>query len=265
MKPFCFLLLALAGCGQNATEHQAASASVASKVPVANPIPPVKPADTYTSGDREKSGPNDTLHTGNGLVLQLNPGSKNDFATEPRSQILYSEARTIRQEGNGRVYRKGHTLFVRTFNGPTLRFSDDTYQMRKDENEEMDTHCQFSGSVPGRPYWIVDSLQWERYQPFLINKYSGQTTSLSWNPEISPNRAFLLVATPGLDIESTLNGLQLWAISNQTVTLLWTKTLQNWQPQQVRWLDNHTIAIEQLRFQSDGTEKSTYVRLILPN
>ncbi len=37
----------------------------------------------------------------------------------------------------------------------------------------------------------------------------------------------------------------------------------NWQPQQVRWLDNHTIAIEQLRF--EPKMDTTYVRLLLPN
>lgn len=262
MKKQYFLLLALAGCGQNTTERQATNVSVAPKVPAVQPTLPVKPTDTYASGDREISGPDDTLHVGNGLVLHLKPGSKSDFAAGPRNPAPYSEASTIRREGDGRVSRIGHTLVVRPFNSPTLRLSDDTYQMRKDENEEMDTHCQFSGSVPGRPYWIVDSLQWENFQPFLINKNSGRTTSLSYDPEISPNRQLLFVATPGLDIESSNNSLELLTISDQQVKLLWTRTIRNWQPQQVRWLDNHTVAIEQIRF--GQKEETSYVRLLLP-
>jgi hypothetical protein len=196
-------------------------------------------------------------------VLRLEPGSKSDFAQAASSLLPYSEARTIRREGDGRVRRIGHTLIVRPFNGPLLRFADDTYQMRRDNNEEIDTHCQFSGSVPGRPYWQLDSLQWERYQPFLVNKYSGRATLLAWEPEISPNRQLLFVASPGLDIESDLNGLQLLAISDQEIKLLWTRTLAHWQPHQARWLDDHTIAIEQVRFEPQ--ERTTYIRLMLPN
>ena len=262
MKKYFFLAL-LTGCGQDATEHQATKAQLASEVLVSKSVPSTKTAGIYCSGDRETSGPADTLRVGNGLVLHLRPGSKSDFAPEPRSAEPYSEARIIRQAGNGRVSRSGHTLVVRPYNGNELRFSDDTYQIRKDENEETDTRCHFGGSLPGRPYWLVDSLQWERYQPFLINKNSGLATLLAYEPAISPNRQRLFVATPGLDRESSLNGLQLLAVSNQTVNSLWTRALANWQPQRVRWLDNRTIAIEQVRFEPQ--ESTTYIRLILPN
>lgn len=255
------LLLLLAGCGQNTAEYQTSKRQPTALLGARWPVYSVRSTARYTSGDRLVNGPNDTLHVGD-LVLRLVPGSKSDFAPVPPNRLPFSEARTIRQAGDGRVRRIGHTLVVRPFNGPVLRFSDNTYQMRKDNNEEADTHCQFLGSVPGRPYWLVDSLQWERYQPFLVNKYSGRATLLFWDPEISPNRQLLFVASPGLDIESNLNGLELLAISDRDVKLLWTKTLRNWQPHQARWLDNHTIAIEQLRF--EPTEKTSYIRLLLP-
>lgn len=254
--------LLLVGCGQNATEQPLASKQTASPprtVPLADSI---KSVSTYTSGDRVITGPNDTLHVANS-VFRLMPGRKSDFTTLPRSQPQFSEAHTILQYGDGRVKRAGHTLIVRPFAGPALRFSDDTYLIRKDDKEETDTHCQFLGSVPGRPFWLLDSLQWERSQPFLINKYSGRATLLSWEPCISPNSRQLFIATPGLDIESTQNGLELRSISDYEVKLLWTRTLRNWQPNQARWLDDHTIAIEQLRF--EPKEHTTYVRLIIPN
>ncbi|MDO7887545.1 hypothetical protein [Hymenobacter cheonanensis] len=264
MKKLIWLLPILASCGQNTAEQQPAVRRAATRPAVAaRPVPPATSSIILTSGDRTTSGPHDTLHVGLGGVLRLEPGSKSDFAQAAGSQLLYSEARTIRQEGDGRVRRIGHTLVVRPFNGPLLRFADDTYQLRKDDNEEIDTHCQFSGSVPGRPYWLIDSLQWERYQPFLVNKYSGRATLLKWDPEISPNRQLLVVASPGLDIESVLNGLELLAISNQAVKPLWSRKLHNWQPHQARWLDDYTIAIEQVRF--EPRERTTYVRLILPN
>ena len=256
------LLVLVVSCGQKRAEHSPSERQPAPQVVAARPANAVHSAARYTSGDRLENGPNDTLHVGS-LVLQLLPGNKRDFAKVLIRQLPFSEARAIRQAGDGRVRRIGHTLLVRPFNGPVLRFSDNTHQMRRDDNEEMDSHCQFSGSVPGRPYWVVDSLQWERYQPFLVNKNSGRATLLSWEPEISPNRRFLFVGTPGLELESSLNGLELLAISDQEVRLVWTKVLRNWQPHQVRWLDNHTLAIEQLRFQPQ--EHTTYVRLLLPN
>lgn len=262
MKKLLWLLPILASCGQNTAEHYSAVHQAASRPTVAaRPMPLAKPSTTLASGDRTTNGPHDTLRVSQDVVLRLEPGSKSDFAKALRSPLPYSEARTIRQEGDGRVRRIGHTLFVRPFHGPLLRFADDTYQMRKDNNEETDTHCQFSGSLPGLPYWQIDSLQWERYQPFLINKYSGRTTLLTWEPEISPNRQLLFVASPGLDSESDLNRLELLAASNQEIKSLWTRKLANWQPHQARWLDNHTIAIEQLRFEPQ--EHTTYVRLLL--
>lgn len=264
MKMLLWLLPLLISCGQNTAEQHPAGRQAASRpTVVARPAPPAKSSITFTSGDRITNGPHDTLHVGQGIALRLELGSKSDFAEASRSQLSYSEPRLIRQEGDGRVRRVGRTLVVRPFNDHLLRFADDTYQMRKDANEETDTHCQFSGSLPGRPYWQIDSLQWERYQPFLVNKYSGRATLLTWEPEISPNRQLLFVASPGLDTESALNGLELLAISNQEVKLLWTRTLRSWQPHQVRWLDDHTIAIKQLRFEPQ--ERTTYVRLLLPN
>jgi hypothetical protein len=260
-QPQGILSLLLGSCSQQAAEQHPAAYQAVSPPKTVPTASAVKPTPTYTSGDRVTNGPNDTLPMGS-TVLRLVPGSKSDFAAVPRRQPLYAEARTIRQHGNGRVKRVGYTLIVRPFNGVALRFSDDTHQMRKDDNEETDTHCQFSGSLSGRPYWLIDSLQGESYQPFLVNKYSGRATLLSWNPELSPDRRHLFVATPGLAIESTLNGLPLWAISDQEVKLIWTRTLRNWQPHQVRWLNKHTLAVEQLRF--EPTQKTSYARLLLP-
>jgi hypothetical protein len=258
IKKQYFLLLALAGCGQNIAERQAAKVPVAPKAPAVQPTLPIKPVGTYASGDREISGPDDTLHVGNGLVLHLKPGSKSDFAAGPRNPASYSEARTIRQEGDGRISRVGHTLVVRPFHGRELRFTD-----RKDSTDEMgNVECRFLGGILGRPYWLADSALWEHTQPFLINKQSGRLTPLPYDPDISPNRKLLFIASPGLDSPATDNAIQLWSISDQTATLLWARRLQQWQPQQVRWLDNHTIAIEQIRF--EPKEKTSYVRLLLP-
>lgn len=260
-KLLSVLALLLVSCEQNTADQHPTGHQTVPNSTVAQSTDATKATVRYTSGDQVVNGPNDTLHVGN-AVLRLVPGSKSDFATTPRSQLPFSEARTILQYGDGQVARIGHTLVVRPFNNFPLRFSDDTHQMRRDDNEETDTHCQFSGSLPGQPYWLIDSLQWERFQPFLVNKYSGHTTPLAWDPEISPNRQFLFVAAPGLDIESSLNGLQLLAISEREVKPLWTKALRNWQPHRVRWLDNHTLAIEQMRF--EPTERISYVRLLLP-
>lgn len=261
MKTLYGLLLLLVGCEQRIAEHRQAGCQMTLRPATVQIADSSKSAVQHTSGDRVVNGPNDTLHAGN-LVLRLMPGSKSDFANLPSGQLPFSEARIIRQKGNSRVRRLGHTLVVRPYRSPVLRFSDNTHQMRRDNDEETGTQCLFAGSLPGRPYWLIDSLQWERYQPFLVNKYSGRATLLSWDPEISPDRRLLFVAVPGLDIESSLNGLELLAISDQEVKPLWAKTLRNWQPQQAHWLDNHTIAIEQLRF--EPTEKTSYIRLVLP-
>ncbi|WP_223648693.1 hypothetical protein [Hymenobacter psoromatis] len=217
MKHSYWLLLALTACEPITPDSQQVSQQVRPRRADKQPTTKVKPTISFTSGDRTTYGPHDTLHVGRGIVLRLELGSKSDFAKVSRSRMPYSEARTMRQEGNGRVYRAGHTLVLNPFNHPALRFPDNTSQIRGDENEVEGISYTFSGSVPGRPYWMVDSLMYEYYHPFLINKYSGRATPL-WNtPDISPNRQQILVATPGLDGESSPNGLQLFIISRQSV------------------------------------------------
>ncbi len=196
-------------------------------------------------------------------MLRLVPGSRNDFPSPPHQWPDFSKARLIRQQGDGRVQRIGHTLLVRPYTGPVLRFMNNTQQMRHDQDEQSDVECRFLGSISGRPYWLADSALYEHSQPFLINKHSGHLTPLSWEPDISPNRKLLIVASPGLDSPASDNAIELWSISNQKITLLWARHIEQWQPQQRRWFDDHSIAIEQLRF--EPKVDTTYVRLILPN
>ena len=158
MKHSYCLLLALIACEPTNPDSQQVSPQIEPRRADKQPTTKVKPIISFTSGDRTTYGPHDTLHVSQGIVLRLEPGSKSDFAKISRSQLSFSEAYIIRQKGNGRVYRTGHTLVVRPFNGPVLRFSDDTYQMRGNDNENTDIRCEFLGSVPGRPYWMVDSL-----------------------------------------------------------------------------------------------------------
>lgn len=262
MRKLTWLLPLLSGCGHDTAKQQAAGHLM---LPDAlAPAASAKPTVAYTSGDRETTGPLDTLHVGRGLVLRLVSGSRQDFSPALHRYPSFSEARLIRQEGDRRVQRVGHTLLVRPFNGPALRFTDDTYRMRKDYNEELGSQCRFLGSIPGRPYWLADSMLWERSETFLINKQSGHIIPITINsePDISPNRQLLLIASPGLDGPIEYNALELRRITNQTVTKLWMRQLAHWQPQRVRWLDNHTISIEQLRF--EPKQDTTYVRLLLP-
>lgn len=129
MKHSYWLLLLIA-CEHAKPDSQKASFQAKSHYTEKQPMTAVRPTISFTSGDRLTNGLHDTLHVGQGLVLRLQPGSKSDFAKAPRNQMPYPEADLIRQKGDGRVSRVGHTLVVRPFNGPVLRFSDGTYQMR---------------------------------------------------------------------------------------------------------------------------------------
>ncbi len=267
MKKYYFLLLALAGCRQNTTEHQAASASEASKAPIVKPTIPVKSADTYASGDREESGLNDTLHVGNGIVLQLKPGSKSDFANAPRMRTYnsetYAEQKYLNQEPPNRVRRNKHRLYLTLLNGKHLLLSDNTYEMRGDQNEEIDTYYEFKGSVPHLPYWMVDSTVYEGITTLLIHKNTGVISRLWGYPVFSPDKRHFVVPSPALDSDIELNGLQLFDNSTSVPTLRWERTLIHWEPSRIHWLDNQTLAIEQRRLELKG--RISYVRLILPN
>lgn len=263
MKKLLWLLPILASCGQNTDEQPAVRQAAVQPTVVASPVLSAKPSIAFASGDRTTSGPHDTLHVGQGLVLRLEPGSKSDFTKAASSQLPYSEARIIRQEGDGRVRRIGHTLVVRPFNGPLLRFTDDTYQMQ----EETGKHCQFSGSLPGRPYWLVDSSWYEGGRLLLVSKKSGRVTRLLDNALISPDHKQLLTFRLA-GLEGIIPSIELLDITNTTTKQLWYRELHQWHIERAVWLNNHTIAIVRRPLDStflDTVRYSSYIRLSLPN
>ena len=194
------------------------------------------------------------------------PGSNADFsgsATQPKPGI--TEAHLIRQQAGGRVRRAGHKLLLTLANDKLIALTDDTYELRGDENEEQDKHYQYGGTTSGLPYWIVYETLYEAQHTLLINQRTGIKTAVHGELELSPDHTRILVSYAGLVYDDDVSMLQLFAINQQEVQLLWQKSLSTWAPGRTRWLDGSTIAIEQLRLDNDlvNVSHSTYVRLML--
>ena len=210
----------------------------------------------------------DTIRISNGQKLRIIPGSKADFAGVSAEQYRENaEAAFIRQQASGRVRRIGNQLVLTLDNGKPIVFKDDTYLLRGDDNEDIDKYYQYQGNLPGLPYWAVHESLYEAFTTFLIHQQTGKQTAIKGEYDLSPDRTHLLVSYAGTVYEGDVHELTLYAINHQKIRLLWHRALNPWAPSRTRWLNDTTIAVEQLYpTANDPTsfDQLNYVRLILP-
>lgn len=258
------LFTLLSACQPSIEEQKAASETVAAATipPAATAVPAAQASAASTPAL------NDTLRVSNDLALRTSPGRKADFPKVPtKSRREITEADLIRQQANGRVRRKGQNLILTLANGKSVIFTNDTFTLRGDENEDTDKRYHYRGNLADLPYWIVEETLYEAQHTFLINQLTGVKTKVNGDLQLSPDHTRLLASYAGLVYEDDISTLQLFAIRQQAAFLLWQKNLKDWAPGRTHWLDDHTIAVEQLRLYNDSADvtHSSYIKLLLPH
>lgn len=196
-------------------------------------------------------------------MLRLTRGTINDLIGLPVLTTDTSEAYHLQQPGGSRVRRQKNSLLLTLDNGKTLRLTNDTYRMRGDNDEAADTYYEYGGTLPNLPYWIVTEQHWEDYYTWLIHQKTGQKTNIWTRPLLSPDSNQFITYIPGLESETGVNGIQVFAISQQKTALQWQRIFKYWEPLRVGWLNGHTLSIEQRRYGITGEEQLNYVRLFM--
>ncbi|HEX8657182.1 MAG TPA: hypothetical protein VF690_06600 [Hymenobacter sp.] len=275
--PLLFLLLAMLGACQGKTEEkrvvdhkQDSSKSQSPKVNTASAQPKDKLLAAQSGvNSLLDTKLNDTLQIARNIVLRIIPGSKADIPNAPATESQHlNESYYIRKEAAGRVSRKGHRLIFTLDNGKTVLFTDDTHQIRGDEDEERDRHYAYRSNLPGLPYWIVDENIYEGQRTFLVNQKTGFKTPVYSDFTLSPDHGRLFAYYAGATYEADFHAIQLFAIDRQSVRLQWQRQLKPWAPSKARWLDNRTIAVKQLYPDSANGfvefSRPSYARLVFP-
>jgi hypothetical protein len=254
------VLALVSACQSPAEQHASPAAPGLDAAPTTAAGPRTEPKAGFSAPETVDGY--DTLHATNRCVLRVLPGSEADVAG---GRAAPAEADLIRQQAKGRVRREGHALILTPAHGQPVVFTSGTAARNGGEDEATDKSYRYLGSPAGLPYWFVEETLYETQRTLLVHQDSGGQTPIPGHVALSPDRTRLLASYAGMVYEDDASRLQLFALTPAAPRLLWQKTLPDWAPGRTRWLDDHTLAVEQVRLDdSAGVTHSTYVRLRLP-
>lgn len=171
--------------------------------------------------------------------LRFAPYSKAQFSRLPSATNTAAEKSQLAATQDRVVRRKGQ-LIMTLANGKVLRLTDSST-----DNSETDVIYHFDGSIPELQSWVVQVALWENGCTLLINQLTGRQTKAWSRPVLSADRKHFITCQSEL-VFGDDNGIQYWAIRNKAPVMLWQQAIEDWGPEEARWIDNSSIAVKQL-------------------
>ena len=165
-------------------------------------------------------------------TVQLNHACKN-------IQNSYECAQAVEKKQLPRypqlVSRQGGTLRLALKSGGGVELKDVA------ANDEKDTYYSFREFFPDLGYYLVHVQYFEGDAYLMVNHQTGERFTLHDLFLLSPDRKRL--ATLSLDLEAGYNpnGVQIWGITPEKMTLEWNYESKEWGPSHGAWKDNDTL------------------------
>lgn len=135
--------------------------------------------------------------------------------------------------------RTGIRLRLLPANGKEVVIAHDT------ADTDTMAYYHYWGSLPAAHQWVLSVRLYEGSAVALVDQRTGRRTIVWGQPVVSPDGRYLLTHSADLAAAYDANGLQLYRIEPTGPRLLWQRQLGSWSPDEVRWLDNQTVLIEQ--------------------
>ncbi|TND00501.1 MAG: hypothetical protein FD123_4362 [Bacteroidetes bacterium] len=172
---------------------------------------------------------------------------------------LVDRNENIQYEDSSKAKRVDKTLVLKTVDGKEVILAN-TFA---GEGMEDYTRYIYVGSMKTIACWYVDVYEYESYHGLLIDQRNGQQTEM-WNkPRLSPDLKHFIVANLDLDAAFTPNGFQLWELTDDGPKKIWEREFEGWGPDDVRWVDNNTIAFVKTYHGTDGFDKHEFRKMKL--
>jgi hypothetical protein len=115
-------------------------------------------------------------------------------------------------------------------------------------------------------YWLLGITYYEGSQYLLLDREKGEKIWIWGIPIYSPNNKYFVCNSCDLEAGYDSNGFQLFEIKNKKAKLRWSKILSDWGPTEIRWKNDSTLYIKQLRMDykdSKNPEKYSYKSMII--
>lgn len=158
-------------------------------------------------------------------LISITQATQNDFDIARNNytdDLLYD---TIHSKQNG-------TIKLRISN-PNKQFIAFTDTKGEEERQEY----RYIGQFKTIGYYLIAGLFWEQEEYYLINKTSGEKTTI-WNkPKLSPTTKYIANLSPAFGLEGTPNGLQIWRVENdkQNIKKITEIDQSIWAPYSFYW------------------------------
>lgn len=119
------------------------------------------------------------------------------------------------------------------------------------------------GSILNK-YYVVYVHYYDWGECLLINKGNGSIIKLWDVPHVSTDNAHLATFCGSLAYDVMPNGIQLYKITSNSITLEWEYKIQAWQPDGICWKNKNTLFVSKVIpdcISPTGKEIKTYVEL----
>ncbi len=92
-------------------------------------------------------------------------------------------------------------------------------------------------------FYVVLANDYETGEFLLIDKNDGLIVKLWGEPYTSPDKSHIASFSGSLDYDMQPNGIQLYKIDHNNISLDWEYKITDWQPEDIAWKNNKTLIV----------------------
>lgn len=158
------------------------------------------------------------------------------IAEQPEEQLLTAHSNAFRPDST--------TLCLVTEQGDTLTFRD---SREKDDILDYWKHYIIN-YLPEQNIWVLEihGYEWTEWQ--LVNGNTGSIQQTIAAPAPSPDGSRLLCMKEDIDAGYIYNGIQIWILGDDVLTLEFEDIDVPWGPINGEWRGNHRIIFDKLTY-----------------
>jgi hypothetical protein len=148
------------------------------------------------------------------------------------------------------VVRNGDRLIFTLESGDTTILQNKPYN--EDEEDYLNTALySFSGTVNGLNHWEVFAFGYECHYTVLVNKKSGNKTTVIGRPVASPDSKLVICGNPDLEAAYTINGFDILNYKNEELNKVGQLELLDWGPYEASWKNDSVAIIKKGEFDAE--------------
>ena len=198
--------------------------------------------------DNKESVNGDTLIISK-IVFNLDSISEKEFKTADKQSYKESDSEVIEDTVN--VKRDSLKLAFHLRNGADSVLINDT-------TEGWSNYIDYSyiESCKDIDYWLLGIGYYEGSQYLIVDRENGKKIWIWGMPVYSPDNKHFVTYSCDLEAGYDSNGFQLFEIRNNKAIHKWSKIIRDWGPIEIRWKNDSTLYIAQMRIDSKNNSQS---------